>query len=127
MMAILLAASDAFALTGSGVSLSDGALTAIDTQVYTSGTNTWTKPDLATRVHVWCVGSGGGGGSGARNGNLTSGGGGGGSSGAYNEATFDADELGSTMTAVIGAKGTGGTAVSSSATAGNPEIGRAHV
>lgn len=86
-----------------------------------TSTGTWTKPSGATFVMVEVWGAGAGGSSGARQpAGTSSGGGTGGGGGAYRYKLFKASDLTSTVTATIGAGGTGGlTAV------GNNSDGRA--
>lgn len=85
-----------------------------DFQVFTSGTNTWTKPSGKTAVYVLCIGAGGGGGSGRRGASTTiRGGGGGGASGAASEFWFAASDLGGTETVTVGAGGGGGASITS--------------
>ncbi len=75
----------------------------------------FTKPAGATKVFAQ-VCDGGGGGSGG-NTTTTAAGGGGGGGGGYDEAWFDAEELGATVTVQPGAGGAAGTALNQ---AGNP-------
>lgn len=92
---------------------------AADVQVFTSGTNTWTKPSGKTAVYVLCMGGGGGGGSGRRGAAGTvRGGGGSGASGAASEYKFLASSLGSNEVVVVGAGGGGGFAVTANNTSG---------
>lgn len=87
-----------------------------DTQTYTTGSNTWTKPAGANFVTVVCIGGGGGGGAAANNetGNGASGGGG----ASFVTKTFKASDLPSTVTVTVGAGGTAGTSVGANGTAG---------
>lgn len=118
LMLLGVFASDAPAVTSSDLDATDGTLTAIDTKIYTSGSNTWTKPSWATRFYVLCVGGGGGGASGTRNGSGTSSGGNGGNAGGVSEAWLSSADVSSTMSVVVGSGGTGGAAVNTSTTVG---------
>lgn len=71
--------------------------------------DTWTKPFGARKVFVQLV-DGGGGGSGG-NTTTTAEGGGGGGGGGYDEAWFDAEDLGATVTVHAGKGGAAGTAL----------------
>ena len=85
---------------------SDGELRSV--QVFTStGGNTWTKPVGLVRVVVELV-SGGGGGGGTPNADNNIGAGGGG--GGYAKELLEANALGVTETATVGAGGTAGNA-----------------
>lgn len=84
-------------------------------QVYTTpGTYSWSKPAGAKVVQVLLIGGGGGGGGGARNvsGTACAGGGGGGGSGIW-DGIFDASQLASSFTIIVGAGGNGGVGASS--------------
>lgn len=84
-------------------------------QVYTTpGTYSWSKPAGAKVVQVVLIGGGGGGGGGARNvsGTACAGGGGGGGSGIW-DGIFDASQLASSFTIIVGAGGNGGAGASS--------------
>jgi hypothetical protein len=70
--------------------------------------DTWVKPTGARRVFAQIL-DGGGGGSGGRSA-ATAAGGGGGGGGGYDEAWFDADDLGATATVHAGRGGAGGNA-----------------
>lgn len=71
--------------------------------------DTWVKPDGARKVLVQLC-DGGGGGSGG-NTTTTAAGGGGGGGGGYDEAWFEAEELGATVTVHAGKGGAAGTAL----------------
>ena len=102
-----------------GILLGSSSSSVIDSQSFLSGSSTWTKPTDAKFVDIWCVGGGAGGGSGAVKGlTIGGGGGGGGASGALRQSWFNADELESTLTVVIGASASGGAAISTDNTAG---------
>lgn len=106
-------------LAGSDVgTLALSALQIIDFQVFTSS-GTWNKPAGAKVVHGFLIGGGGGGGSGRKNGTGPNFGGEGGCPGGAVEGWWDADDLGSTESVVIGAAGSGGAARSTNAN-GNP-------
>lgn len=89
-------------------------------QTFTAS-GTWSKPPGAVMVCAQLVGSGGGGGSGAVEASGTvSGGGAGGGGGGYTMAFFPAALLNSTETVTVGTATTGGTAVGTTASNGNP-------
>lgn len=85
-----------------------GGGSAADVQVFTPGTNTWTKPSGKTAAYIVAIGGGGGGGSGRREaaGTIRSGGAGGGA-GSVSFATIAISLLGSNETVIVGAGGTG--------------------
>jgi hypothetical protein len=102
-------------LDGTGVAFSDGSTKANNTpnvQTFNS-TGTWTKPTgyAMARIQVW-----GGGGGGARSASNFSASGGGG--GGYNEITVPISYLASTVTATVGAGGTGKITTAGNGTAG---------
>jgi len=102
-------------LDGTGVAFSDGSTKANNTpnvQTFNS-TGTWTKPTgyAMARIQVW-----GGGGGGARSASALDACGGGG--GAYNEVTVPISYLASTVTATVGAGGTGKISTAGNGTAG---------
>lgn len=102
-------------------SLVVAATNAVQVEVLTNATGTWTMPAGAKAIRVIAFGGGGGGGSGARGTNVAVAGGGGGAAGAsMAEWTFSAAELSSTVAYTNGAGGTGGTAVTVDNTTGNP-------
>lgn len=78
--------------------------------------DTWTKPSGATRVLAQLV-DGGGGGSGG-NTTTTAAGGGGGGGGGYDEAWFNASDLGATVVTHPGTGGAAGTALNQAGNAG---------
>lgn len=81
-----------------------------------TGSGTYTKPPGAKWIRVVAVGGGGGGGSGSLQASGAAGTGGSGGGGAVNVAAqFDAASIGATVTVTIGAGGTAGTAVTTSA------------
>lgn len=77
----------------------------------------WARPNGAARVHAQVI-DGGGGGSGG-NITTTAAGGGGGGGGGYDEAWYDADELGASVTIHAGKGGAAGTILNQ---AGNPGV-----
>jgi hypothetical protein len=79
--------------------------------------DTWVKPPGARKVFVQLV-DGGGGGSGG-NTTTTAAGGGGGGGGGYDEAWYEAEDLGATVTVHAGKGGAAGTALNQ---AGNPGV-----
>ncbi len=84
-----------------------------------TASGSWDKPAWARRIEIWCVGGGGGGGSGRRGAAGTDRrGGGGGAAGSLSSDTFLASELGSTLSIVVGAGGTGAAAVTTNDTNG---------
>ena len=89
-------------------------------QVYnTIGTFTWNKPTNAKSVNVTLIGAGGGGASGRKSLSGTAAfGGGGGGGGAFTSRTLDASLLSSSEIVVVGAAGTGGSAISANSTNG---------
>lgn len=96
-------------------------LSLIDTQVYTSGSGTWNKPAGAVLVCVQCIGGGGSGGSGATGDgsvNERSGGSGGGG-GMVSTVWFNAADLGSTESYVVGAATSSTAGVTGADTNGN--------
>lgn len=78
--------------------------------------DTWTKPYGARRIHAQIC-DGGGSGSGG-NTTTTAAGGGGGGGGGYDEAWFEAEELGATVTVHAGKGGAAGTALNQAGNAG---------
>jgi hypothetical protein len=76
----------------------------------------WVKPRGARRVHAQVI-DGGGSGSGG-NTTTTAAGGGGGGGGGYDEAWYEAEELGSTVTVIAGAGGAQGTALNQAGNVG---------
>lgn len=93
---------------------------AVDVQVFTPGTSTWTKPPGAKSVKVFVIQGGAGGGSGRRGaaGTVRCGGGGG-ASGGGSEAVFRASDLPATVNVSVFAGGAGGAAVTANDTNGN--------
>lgn len=92
---------------------------AVVTDVYTTGTHTWTKATGAKQVDVILVGAGGPGASGGCGAvNTTKNGGGGGGAGAIVVWSFDASELPSSVEVAVGSS-TGGAAVGPTAANGN--------
>jgi hypothetical protein len=89
----------------------------VDIQKFTTtGANTWTKPTGAVWVEVFMWGGGGGGGgggTGSASAPGNQGGGGGGSGSAYMRLVYDASDLGTTETVIVGAGGAGGAGNSS--------------
>ena len=79
------------------------------TQVYTTGSGTWTAPAGVGSVEVECWGGGGAGGAGDTSGSGYAGGGGGG--GAYSRVTTFSVTPGNGYSYAVGAGGTGGTGV----------------
>lgn len=93
----------------------------LDIQIYTVDA-TWTNPSPSTakRVFARLVGGGGGGGSGRKGpAGVNRFGGGGAGGGAVTEFWTLTTELGATQPVVVGANGTGGTAISADSTNGN--------
>ena len=82
----------------------------VDEQVFTSN-GTWTKPEGAIMTYIYCIGGGGGGASGGRGSSYDSGGGGG-AGGGVDYQQFISASLQGTMSVVVGAAGTGATAMS---------------
>lgn len=96
-------------ITNLTVETINGGTITPNVQVFTTGTNTWTKPTGKTMAYVIAFGGGGGGGSGRRGaaGSIRSGGAGG-ASGAMSDNTFLLSDLASTETVIVGSGGTGG-------------------
>lgn len=104
--------------TGSITVATTGLATSSDVQVFT-GNGTWTKPSGAKAVDVIAVGAGGGGGSGSATASgATAIGGAGGGGAVMVKKTYNASDLGSTVSITVGTAGTAGTAVGPGASAG---------
>lgn len=92
-----------------------------ETEIYIGSStdldDTWVKPAAARRVHVQLVDGGGSGSSG--NTTTTAAGGGGGGGGGYDEAWYEAEDLGATVTVHAGKGGAATTALNQ---AGNPGV-----
>lgn len=123
-------ATEKYALAGGGDFGTPSSSNKYLTQDWASGTGssevvtftssgTWTKDSNLKRIRVQAWGAGGSGGRSAVAGNEAGGGGGGG----YNEAWFEASELGSTETVTIGAGGASKTINSSGSAGGNTTFG----
>lgn len=85
----------------------------LNTQVFTAATTqwqTWTKPDKAKMVYIFCLGGGGGGGGGRTAAINSSTGGGGGASSAITVALYQASLLPDTLYLQVGIGGDGGIA-----------------
>lgn len=103
-------------VSGSTLTFSDSttmstAATGVNAQVFTSS-GTWTKPAGATTVFVQAWGAGAGGTAGAKKTNCYDPGGPGGGGGGYNSIYYRASDLGSTVSVIVGAYGTGGAGTS---------------
>lgn len=95
-----------------------GGMTLLDSQAFTSN-GTWTKVSGAKYVVVVAIGGAGAGGSGASGSNASNrGGGASGAGGGVTWMTFDAGQLGATVSVTVGAAVTGGTGVTGN-TSGN--------
>lgn len=106
-------------INGATVTLGAGGIASADVQIFTAGTNTWTKPANAKDVRVTLIGAGGGGGSGRVGlASTVRCGGGGGGSGSFSRMSFTADLLGATETVIVGFGGTGGAAQTGDSTNG---------
>lgn len=104
--------------TGSITVAATGLATSTDVQVFT-GNGTWTKPSGAKAVDVIAVGGGGGGGSGSCTASgATAIGGAGGGGAVLIKKTYNASDLGSSVSVTVGAAGSAGTAVGPGASAG---------
>lgn len=94
--------------------------TKTNVQIFSAaGSSTWTKPVGALFVMVEVWGAGGGGGSGAKGNSTSITGGTGGAGGAYTQRLFNASELPSTVSVVVGAGGNGGAAQTTAGSNGN--------
>lgn len=92
-----------------------------EVKIYTSGTQTWTKPAGLVYVEVYALGGGGGGGSGRRGAADTNrSGGGGGNGGNYHHGVFQGVQLAGTYSVTAGAGGIGGPVQTVNNTNGNP-------
>lgn len=109
-----------------GVSLVDGVLSGapqVDIYNYSGSSSTyvttWTRPDWAAVVYIWCIGGGGGGTGGGKNTSTLVTGGSGGSSAAPSDGWFLASGLPTTLTVSIGKGSTGGAGATVSNTSGS--------
>jgi hypothetical protein len=87
--------------------------------VFTSGSQTWTKPVGAKFVQMFVVSGGGGGGAGACQAlAAAASGGAGGAGGTVSQASYPASTLPATLTCIVGVGGSAGASVSASGTVG---------
>ena len=99
----------------------------VDVQTFTTtGANTWTKPTVFTPKAViaklWAAGGGGGAGASLATATIAKGGAGGGG-GAFVRESYNAADLGATVTVTVGAGGSAGTPGAAGAAGGDGGIG----
>src|SRR6185295_1682844 len=115
------------AYTSGGIPKTTTFVGPADVQIFTAtGANTWTKPTSFTPkvviVKLWAAGGGGGAGASLATAVIAKGGGGGGGGGFARES-YNAADLGATVTVTIGAGGAAGTPGAAGAAGGNGGVG----